>query len=131
MIIGITKPNTIHGLLSESQFRFYLTGSRYFGSTTSTSDWDFFVADTPEVTNWLTNNGFSLVEGAYNNDPNITTVYAKDDYHIQLVADVKNKLYSQIAIAEFLSSAGLKPNKALLKALWAFASKLTTHTINI
>ncbi len=39
------------------EFKFYLTGSRYFGVETKNSDWDFVVQDSKEVVAWLNSLG--------------------------------------------------------------------------
>lgn len=49
----VGKPISTTGKILEniknSPNQYYLTGSRFFGGSTDTSDWDFFVQESPEV----------------------------------------------------------------------------------
>lgn len=45
-------------LMQQVGHKFQLTGSRFFGTSTEKSDWDFFTQDSPGVRLWLTTNGF-------------------------------------------------------------------------
>lgn len=47
--------------LSHSYYKFYLTGSRYFGFSEADSDWDFFTGDTPGVIDYLKVSGFTRI----------------------------------------------------------------------
>ena len=64
MIIGLniaTKQLTFLEVISclrNSKFKFFLTGSRYFGGTDEFSDWDFFVDRTFESINFIKGLGF-------------------------------------------------------------------------
>lgn len=63
-----------HPLLDEmnadGRVTFYLTGSRYAGTATDASDWDFFVAESDTATiaeplgmeKWLMDRGFTLIQ---------------------------------------------------------------------
>lgn len=87
MIIGLniaTKQLTFLELVSclrNSKFKFFLTGSRYFGGYTTVSDWDFFVDSNVESLNFIKGLGFlpldlSESEVIHNNHyeglPNVT-----------------------------------------------------------
>jgi len=94
--------------LLDSTFVFYLTGSRFFKTNHSTSDWDFFITDSPEVRSLLVFNGFrnicpitsaSLMK-CYPEDPNICDVYGAGMVQIQLVKDADQKQRAQ----EFLNT---------------------------
>ena len=45
-------------VLEESPFVFHLTGSRFFGDSKESSDWDFFTQYSNEVETFLKNYGF-------------------------------------------------------------------------
>lgn len=48
-------------LLRDTKFRFHLTGSRFFGNTRPSSDWDFFTTHTDECEEWLKSIGFRCI----------------------------------------------------------------------
>lgn len=39
--------------MEKSEFDFYLTGARFFGSATEESNWEFFAQNSTEITEWL------------------------------------------------------------------------------
>ena len=61
--------------LHESSFEFRLTGSHFFGTDRSDSDYDLIVEDSLEVRNFLTREGFMPVENVYSDDLLTSHVY--------------------------------------------------------
>ena len=133
-------------LMKNSSYPFQLTGSRFFGTDTAKSDWDFFVQDTPEVKEWLMSLGFFrhgnqspyagdglctgvMVFNGYN--PSRETDPADDSaqIHVQLVNDFSLKQKIQIKL-KGMCSYGVNDeydhfptDKFLARVLWkqAFA----------
>ncbi|MCK5611070.1 hypothetical protein KAR91_54860 [Candidatus Pacearchaeota archaeon] len=74
--------------LKESNFTFYLTGSRYFGGKHSDSDWDFFTEDSEEVRVFLGKLGFERLKSTKYADHGVTCVYRHlEKIDVQLVED--------------------------------------------
>jgi hypothetical protein len=86
--MGCTELATLF-VLHDSDFLFYLTGSRFFETTHPNSDWDFFVANSDEVITFLQHNGFILDESPEYEDCTIVQVYRHvqdvQDVHVQLI----------------------------------------------
>ena len=100
------------------QFKFYLTGSRYFGGDTKDSDWDFFTADTETVRDWLWDQGFVKLsngypEGSYSHDGNTADVFRHYlGVDVALNKDIKKKTTAQ----DILYQSGLLGTLAALDA---------------
>lgn len=109
--------------IEQSQFEFYLTGSRFFETSTLHSDWDYFCEDGFDVRMWLERNGFNKEFGAYYNDQNTMAVYQRDNVHVQCVKDVNMKMKIQSEM--FDNNMGiLLTNKTRSRKLWQFAYDL-------
>ena len=80
----------------ESEFSFYLTGSRFFGNHTTDSDWDFFTKNALSVRRFLVDYGFKEESSSYR-DRVVAVVYKhiKLPIHVQLVHDVNKKILAQ------------------------------------
>lgn len=66
----------LKSILNDNTHEYYLTGSRFFGTYTPVSDWDFFTKDTPDTRSYLESCGFERLEHSrYSDDPTITVVY--------------------------------------------------------
>lgn len=91
-----TESILLSTLLSEGM---YLTGSRFFGNVSPTSDWDFFCQDSEDNRNNLLFLGFKKQPLCYP-DTNTNEVW-KHRYpiHVQLVKDVHLKLRVQQVLA--------------------------------
>lgn len=113
---------TADAVIRESSHVFYLTGSRYFGTQTETSDFDYFVKDGIDVRKELTNNGFVIESTSYVGDPNIVLVYRRDNIHVQCVADPIAKNWIQWCMPQFVRQNSL--SKELTRTLWPIATKL-------
>lgn len=61
--------------ISRSSFDFYLTGSRFFGNDTASSDIDLMVVNQAGLVNFLTNLGFITNSGRYD-DSSVNAVYS-------------------------------------------------------
>ena len=83
---------------------FHLTGSRFFGTATETSDWDFFTQHCEVTKRWLSKNGFFTLTHSANsyNDQETKCVmrFTSGSFQIdvQLVNDVKKKVRINNAI---------------------------------
>jgi len=122
VIYGDTSKHLIH-VLENSEYEFYLTGSRYFGTSNPLSDWDFFAEETPQMKKFLIDLGFLPDHaahdervlrnhyGLYQSDiqPNIL-IYGLHQVHIQLVTEkyLEEKLEAQ----KFLLEQGI------IKEIW-------------
>lgn len=125
--------------LANSPFEFYLTGSRYFGTETPESDWDFFTGQNPYLADFLIKIGFyrasiftakkyagnTCIELWYYHNP-ISTSCDNDDMddfryspiQIQVVESPIHKL----SVQEKLRDSGLiGRDKTQNKKLWMFA----------
>ena len=100
MIREMLKDETSQALrtLYASASEFYQTGSRFFGTHTSCSDFDFFATHTEELEDSLCSDGFVLDKSGEYNDPSLVCVLRKGEVHVQLVlsALVKNNVQSLI-----------------------------------
>lgn len=104
-----------------SKFQFFLTGSRFFGTHTEESDWDFFVQYSQEVEPALINAGFKLETESYATDPNFVKVYKRENVHIQIVRDARHKLRVQHNLIPIMLQ--IKPTKEQARTLWAMMMK--------
>jgi len=93
--------------MENSPFEFYLTGSRFFGSACSDSDWDFFTerkSDLLDLENWLKSVGF-ICEANIDTDYNSTNILkiwkhgkGKEKIHVQVVENALLKVAVQNAL---------------------------------
>lgn len=132
----LMQANTL-GILVNAPFRFYQTGSRYFGTPNAESDWDFFTAMYDDKGNcfgietFLRNIGFIKCgkEQAEKYNDNITVaVFAKDNVHVQIVSNINRK----IAMQNILKASGLlstRIDKSVAKMLWTVAYWATTDIV--
>jgi hypothetical protein len=136
--------------MASSPFNFYLTGSRFFGYHSEMSDWDYFVEDTVEVREFLTNLGFSdmatpilrpswdcwndqgssrLSEKFYDlqnmQGTNAIFEHSKTHIHVQLVQDpiLKNEIQILLKKHGFPWSVA---NKRQLRKIWNLAFQLSS-----
>jgi len=101
-----------------------LTGSRFFGVSSSDSDYDFFTGDTPGLDYFLEELGFECVVSDYN-DNNCKYVCRHHEAHID-VQVVKDPCMKE-AIQESMKRWGVIPrssSKSYNTSLWNFASDL-------
>ena len=114
--------------MEESNFEFFLTGSRYFGGHREDSDHDFFVMEGTAVEEYLRANGFMLeTECMYEGDPTFTKVLTliTDDGVIQ-VQLIKSALFTRKQLVQRLlynryREIGLPGDKSTKRELWHLA----------
>jgi len=136
------EPFKTISLLEGSQFRFGLTGSRFFGHANSGSDYDFYTDNTQEVKDFLTGLGFQKCEFShyYNSmtwekekcqhpeaprTQNIAEVWEKPNVaiHVQMVDDFDLKTDIQEVLKNYNVIRVLRNlirNKKLLIDWWNF-----------
>lgn len=127
-------------LLNNPDFAFHLTGSRFFNNARKSSDWDFFVQEDQEVSDFLHANGFKKmleVSGClklrtiYPDDVQIVDVFQKRDVQIQLVRDAKLKATAQnLLYVEPVLSAFLKADKKGAGKWWLWTFKSARQLIH-
>ncbi len=111
--------------MDNSDWDFYLTGSRFFLMRDyKNSDYDFFVQDKgPVLLNWLTNNHFEkITEGSYK-DSQVMEIYrfgkGNEGIDVQIVRSAKIKLRSQELIKTIPQLRTLLKNKDSAPLLWS------------
>lgn len=120
--------------LTNSPYLFYLTGSRYWGTNDSYSDWDFFVQDSEEVKQYLQNCEFYKIDHEYT-DKNTIHVYGDDptidncNINIQLVADAQVKNIAQ-KIIKALHPDNLTKDDRSRKRIWDHWQYFAANLIN-
>lgn len=104
----------------------HLTGSRFFGNVSPTSDWDFFCQDSEDNRNTLTSLGFKKQFLCYP-DPDVNTneVWRHTRYpiHVQLEKDVNLKATVQQKIASLppmILESFLGSPKTIRREWWNF-----------
>ena len=112
--------------LDESEFDFYLTGSRFFNTNKIYSDWDFFTKDCEEVRRFLSNHDFYPVVNEYN-DKLTTAVYRRPFIDVQLVTDVECKRIAQ----EILRINPPSENFVSRTQTWNFAFSIAEKAIKM
>lgn len=122
MIYGTKDQSSALDYVRNSANVFHLTGSRFFGTETENSDWDFFIQMDEKISSELEQKGFRLETESYKEDPNIVQVWKKENVHIQLVNNVKAKEWVQWCLSNYFRL--YKPNKDQAKLLWRTAMKL-------
>lgn len=130
MIVETPVVPTALDKIRESSHQFYLTGSRFFGTATEGSDWDFFVKHSEEVALDLHKWGFQLVQGPRNDnykDKNTVVVFWHPLHrvHVQLVHDDVKKEKIQLAMRVHLKDViFLVSSKDRAQQIWNFAFSL-------
>lgn len=80
---------TIFTLLEKLPERFYLTGSRFFGTQGQNSDWDYFTENSDEVFLKLKDLGFVKISARTYGDANSARVMRWTAKHTKLQVDVQ------------------------------------------
>lgn len=103
MAIKANSPrNQVIYNLEASEFTFHQTGSQLFGGMNELSDYDFYAEDSSEIQAWLLAQGFELHFLAYNDDPQIVSVYRHvEGIDVQLVEDIAKKTLVQDILKEY------------------------------
>lgn len=113
------------GELEDAEFTVYLTGSRFFRTANTDSDWDFFIGSQHKefdayLKQWLEERGWepvnkhtvSSLRCQYEGDPNIAEVYEKGAVQLQLVRDEDVKIEAQELLLKNLEFLSLSYAKA-------------------
>ena len=103
--------------LHTSALNLTLTGSRFFGTGSSISDWDFFAEVTPETVAELECLGFRCIPNHVYLDSNTDSVYYKDNIHIQLVKNIEAKMIAQTYLLR-IGIFKLETNKLKCYRIW-------------
>ena len=128
MIIG--NKNTLIDVtmkMEGSSFKFVLTGSRYFKTVHSNSDWDYFAQDSEEVKTFLKDVGFKKdPEAKYYQDDLTVAVYQHSgaNIHVQLVTDVELKEFVQSTTRIELNDISHRVSKVDMHHVWNALYKL-------
>ena len=130
MIIGQNQPNIkqmeIVSRLQQSEFKFYLTGSRFFGDPRPDSDWDFFCGWDVGIYSFLKSLGFEVIprvnmlitDKQLYDDDNCAIVYRHEcGVDVQFQYNLRKKFMAQQVIAMRYSTKGIVP-KEKRRELW-------------
>jgi hypothetical protein len=105
-------------ILQQSNFDFFLTGSRFFGTERSDSDYDFFAKFDLSIFNFLAEQGFIRFDKQNSPyaDSNLQSLWQKGNIQIQLQvdADKKNKVQQWMLINGF----NFSENKTVARQQW-------------
>jgi len=95
----------------------FLTGSRWLGYASPSSDWDFFIQSCPMHEKTLQRIGYTQIPTMFYSDPSVVKVYLSPcgEIHIQLVRDSYLKSQVQDKIAPTLRSLYLIKDTELRK----------------
>lgn len=114
--------------MEDSQFEFFLTGSRYFGGYHDGSDYDFFVIESIGVEEWLRAKDFRLdTEIQYEDDPTFAKVFTLNlgdgSIQVQLIKpeEFKRKQIVQRLLHNRYGHHGLPGDKNAQRELWHLA----------
>ena len=134
MLVGIDP--LIKGLcaLEYSKFDFHLTGSRFFGTQTENSDFDFFVEYSTQVEEYLKENNFFGYNSGYEDTETMMVYnYQVGDTRIdvQLVKNASTKAMIQEVLKSHplvvqMMSRGMKDDRTAMWNLMYDLAKTTT-----
>lgn len=116
------KMSDIEKFINESKFEFFLTGSRFFGNATNTSDYDYFVEYSMSLLKDLHTLGFSNESSNRNyTDISLDRLLKKDGIHIQIIHPewMQAKIKAQNVLAHYRKY--LLCTKEQRKLLWDVA----------
>lgn len=106
--------------LAQSDRTFWLTGSRFFGTHRSNSDYDFFTQDDVDIERYLCEElGFHREWGESYSDPIAKSCWKKDNIHVQVVKDADLKLEVQMWLKKHPRL--LSCDKTMNKGVWTTA----------
>lgn len=95
--------------LEEMPEKFYLTGSRFFGTSDLKSDFDFFVEDKATLLTRLENLGFIKSPLSYPDCQTISVFTHPSNIHVQIVKDARLKQKAQEIIEKHKLLVGVRP----------------------
>jgi len=119
---SIVDGDSLRAVMESLPLYFYLTGSRYFGTQTQSSDYDYIVVDSSQSMAFLTRIAALPVE--YQNSP--YEVYARYDVHFIVIP--QDCLPTLLATQEWIKKYGLithdkARNGKLFRAISAILDK--------
>lgn len=126
-LINMSRTKNILAEMELAPFRFYLSGSRFFGFEKPGSDWDFFVEDHLDLENWLTNNGFTQESFCPYVSTEILRIWnhGPQQIHVQVVKNARLKSAVQESLYNSVERYSLYNfSKEDRKVLWNIAITL-------
>ena len=108
-------------IFHDHDYKFYLTGSRYFGGATENSDYDFFIQDSDEVARDLLHHGFELLP-SYSCDGSGEKRLARDHDIIRVMRFTDTDINGKPFQIDVQLVADVKRRAAIIK--WAKYSEL-------
>lgn len=131
----LKTPTVVFKLVS-SDYKFYATGSRYWGNSHDRSDWDFFVQDSTEVRDYLASLGFVTdIARHYDADRHCRAVFVYGDedipemmVQIQLVSSDELKHSVQQTLLRRFPNGFETKEKA--KQIWSLAYDCFDSALN-
>lgn len=94
--------------LNAGQVLWHPCGSRYFGDSTDTSDFDFFTEHTEALQNYLATRGFKLTKKAEYMDVNSISIFEKGKVHAIFVRSVE----ARQTVQKFLKNVPKRTRKS-------------------
>ena len=122
--------------LEFSEFNFYLTGSRFFGGISNTSDWDFVTENNDKIENYLVSIGFKENVNLNYLDPMTEKVYTKyfcgcENNHasecLKIDIQICNDIFTKIKIRDILKNNftdGIPGDKYDKSRIWGLVYNL-------
>jgi len=122
---SIPERNSMLNVLAHSEYNFYLTGSRFFGGSTETSDWDFFTELNPKIEKFLESYHFVVkVIDAYC-DTVYERVIDKNIIQIHIVDDIEMKKFAQLMLSNNSVLINKNTDKQHVRDIWRMTMQLT------
>lgn len=123
-----SMPTNPYDFFAAREEKFYLTGSRFFGTTRENSDWDFFIEADGQgnINKFLESLGFCRITNSEYKDASVSSVYlgylCGAQVHVQLVYpnQMKEKIQSQETLFRLYNMGVLFPfyNKGMMRTIW-------------
>lgn len=108
--------------IANSEQPFFLTGSRYFGTQRTNSDFDFVTKNTPEIVLALREYGFTRISYGRNTDSQLISVWEYGNVQIQLRPHICAFLRAQELINKLPANAKTDINSEMWKYAFLFAN---------
>lgn len=107
---------------------FFLTGSRYFGTATVYSDWDYFTKDTESIRGWLSSQGFSKLPRHSYLDKGTVEVWHANLHGMEIDVQLCLDVMAKRVIQDLMLKSTIFPNavhsKLAMRALWDLLSEV-------
>ena len=127
--VNNAEQSVVFAQMHNAPFVFFLTGSRFFETYTSKSDYDFFVKDSDQLRNWLMQNGFNRQKCHSYGSQDILAIYKFNNIHVQVVEDpeLKDKIQHVLKKWQIFEGGLLRTNKVLQRQLWNLCYDLVLY----